>query len=495
MPLALSTLAHTSRVVAALAFVPTVAVAQDVAAPARAFRGARAEVVVDAAYAAANTRARATLRDFVLTCRNAFDISEEAAAAVIDAAIPPAPVSDHSRGTLVVAVQPIASLEPACGRHADAATAAARGVRASLDNQTMPTPVVAVRLERAGRILTPLAVETLPLRVLSGAGLAATASTWVRVVLSLDDVAVLERVGAADLTVEALDADGRVLDRVTVPGGDLQGVWRERLAARASGASASPQAFRLPQPQDVRLRRADESFVAGALEASIVDAVTRLSGPGLNEADRLFGWAQIGVAFATVGDEPAARVAFAEALALEPCLDLAPSAPASARAALQGLPRPDSRCSSQSVGRTLLRAAVAPGFGRPDAKVSSIRSWAVVGVIVGSATMAVLQLNASDRQYREYLAWQYEPSETPAFDAVSRLFDGARSSQDAAVALRAVAIGTYATQLAWAAWSEHRLARRVARVGRYGGEVRPRAMGVMPLGRDGAPGLTVSVAW
>ncbi len=460
-------------------------------------RGTRAEAVLLVPGPKSESSELRALAEFVRSCRVAFDISASDSATIVSRIATAPSIADAEQANIVVLyLVPVEPLEPRCARGPAAALAATRGLRASFDSSfAADRSIQSASFSFAGRSVQPVSLERARVQRLWKGGIREPGSELLRAVLRLDDLAVQPGVGMPDLRIDLeLGGDG-VREALMIPGEVLVDVWLAQLPRRAEGLKAEPQRYLLPQPEDPRLRRARESFAAGDVGHAIADALARVEGPGLSQAERLFAYAQSGLGFAAAGDSTAARAVLLLAGRVEPCFGLSPSAPAAYRTLVESTPRPSARCYSNSSVVTVARAALLPGFGRPSTMRLRLDQIGVAALVIGSSALSMSAFSQSASSYQDYLDWQYVPGDSPPNDALDRIYRDASSAQDRGVSLRMFAVSVYTAQFVWSVVAERRLASRLRAVESLGGMRGSQGVSVIPIFAPGRAGLAMTVTW
>ena len=338
-------------------------------------QGARTDVVISVAARADATGEARRLATLVAGCRRNLTIAPADSAAFVTAQPEPWKSPAASASTVVwLAVLPPEGLQADCGdRETQTGLAASRGLRVSFDTTVAPDrDLQRVIVKRGDAEITPIESQRLLVRRLGVVGFGAPRAGWFRVAIDVAEFAPNASGTRDDISLEVYSNGGMDPDRVRVPWTALREAWESLYGERAAAARGQATApMRLPAPGDETLHAAHEAYTNGDLRTAVRLAAPRLQSSNLTTADARQGRVQTGLALAALGDTAAARAALGKLVERDPCFTLDPAAPPAARALVNGLARPNSRCRAQSVLST-----VAAGGGTAGVRSTRARRGA-----------------------------------------------------------------------------------------------------------------------
>ncbi len=256
--------------------------------------------------------------------------------------------------------------------------------------------------------------------------------------------------------------------------------WRiRRLAMSAPVPQGLP--ISLPAPRDNLLQQSRQSFLAGAYVDATASALNRLDSRFVVLDDRTSALMQVGLTFAGLGDEAAARVVLREALEREPCLSLPISAPTEFLALIKDL-RPIARCEAASLGQ-ILRLGLIPGRAQRRLRPENASAGFLPAALTGAAAVSSIVLHLRvDKLVREYETDRRNPHVA---------FNKAAEAHATANTVGAVAYGIWAVSVVEVIINERRRGRNARRMTNYGADAPAVSIGPAPRG----VGLSINVSF
>lgn len=482
---------------ACVAIVAPLAVAQTDPSSPVLHRGGRTAVVVQVSASGSGDGARAGLAALVAACRDRLALSTADSAAIVGASVPAADVGADAPATVTLSLMPVHVLESPCRPEVGLALrAAAHGVRLTRDSAAVAGGgVLDAQVFRRDEELAPIAVQRLPLYRLGAAGLVPTGETWLRLTLPLASLEYAAVGPDPGLEIAVQYGAGGAPDEFRLPAESLRRMWRSLLPARAAALrSGAPSLMDLPSPSDSVLRAAHAAYRAGDVATAAGLATQRmLAAAPLGRMDAVFAHTAAAVAFEAGGDLGAANVVWTDLLDREPCYDLASDAPPRMQEALRAAPRPPARCTARSLVGTAGSALLLPGFGRPNEPGRLFARSLVAASIVATSAAAFTRNEDAKAAYARYRSWNYTTGADIAPNPAVGHYNAAEDARMASLALYRISAAIYVGQAVWAVWAERRHRARIVAVSGYGGDAR--RVSILPVGRAGAPGLTVSLSW
>jgi hypothetical protein len=469
------------------------------------FETARVAVILVDPIAASSIVGDSALQLLVVRCRNVMAISSEDSAYAVqhrsrDVARPGLGVEPWMVSFLVVA-RPTAPA--ACAdREAQQLIAPTRGLSFTSDTVTRPTsePYRAL-LMRGDHVIEPADTLRGSTYRLTPLGARFSRRGFARVAVALESLMPGSDGIPADVWLAVWFGDDTVATKVPVPTAIVAQLWERALVHRLDRATASapdPEivAFRPRPPVDRRLRIAYRDYTSGYYDRAAISAVQRMRDTVVTDADAVSAYVGLGLIALAHGDTVASRVAFARALADEPCLSLAADAPQEAREVFGALRRPSGDCRRGSLPVIALRGAALPGFGRAP---TLGRKAMGAGTILAIGATTYLGFGARDEariRYQEYLAVQRRSGWLNRIQPeLDRLYDQADEKRRESRGWWRVAGGLWVASIGEALLQEQLRRRHLATVQAYGsgnrdvGASTPR---FTPITEDGRFGVALT---
>ncbi len=459
-------------------------------------RGRRADVLVYAPSVRDSVADATRLAHLVSGCRVGMQVLPADSAEFVGRTSPAFPLDVWQvRDAVVLVVIPTSDRLVDCDDpRAQASLAPVRGLRVTLDTTySRLHDVEEVVVMRGTRVLRPLLVERHPVRRLGADGFRTAGDHWLRLSFDRAELDPGPTGEITDLAVDVLASGGAAAERITLPWVAVRVAWESSLMMRpVLGATLAPPVG-LPTPDDAQLRVVHEAYVAGEQERVVQLAATHFAIGAPASTLRREARTHAALALLALGDTASARVVTAALLRESPCVSFDAGAPASVRDLFAGPVRPAARCHAQAQWRTVVRAALLPGFARPADGARFDQRLLVFLASVGTSAAAVqLHAVARDRhdRYRAFQTVYVAPTEIN--NDVERLYRDAERARQRSVGVGAIGALIWIGQGFVALRNEGRLAEELRASTRLGGA---RALTLHPRLGPASVGLSLSLAW
>lgn len=419
----------------------------------------------------------AALREALESCPDLPRLPDDLAARVshIRGAAPLQTREDAS-GQIVLSVTPAPNGSVACTSASATGWFTSQGVQVQWEPVSSPSNTVGTVTVKLGeRELSAAATAQRPLVVFSADGSIGTDGLSAMQLLLSFDALIAAGAPRAPLHIDIASQEGSEVTRITVPARVITSLLESLLPGRVASANGSGGAGlvpRLPAPAAAQLAEVHAAYAADRHQDAALAALTSLADAGIARSDRTNLYAHVGASLAVLGDANASRVAFARALDLEPCLQLA-DADGSALAALLDAVRPPMRCTPVAT-RSLVIAGLIPGGAQRARSLTGRSANRYVAALVAGAAVGSFAMHATaDRRYDEYLNNVSNPPNR---------YDKAQSARDAANALGIATWTVWGGAIVVAVIQEQRYRSRLATITRFGADDR-RALRIEPATR------------
>lgn len=348
-----------------------------------------------------------------------------------------------------------------------------------------------VELWANGTLIVPVLSGSGPVTQVARLALRQDATTQLRIYVPAQRLAPDDRGRLPQVELRIWNASGEPPDRIPLPVDALRSLWDSELRWRAARiantgipSSARPS---LPAPRDAALSTALSRLNSGDHRAAAMVASDRLHGEGLEEKDRLTGELILGLAFDAEGDEAAARIAFADAIRLQPCLSFDASVDPRYRRMLDG-DRPAARCQTRPLA-LVAASSLIPGLGQYSTGRRLGMGIAVLGGLTAAFVVGQGKYSEGRAAFAEYEAVTGYETGTPPADRAVYAFRRAEAARRAGNNLMRVGVGIWVLAGVEAILHEYRHARTLRSVQGFGGTTSRVGVATAP----GGIGLSVSL--